>query len=623
MKKIISAIAAAGIMMCSMPFNAVAAEKAVPAEIDKYIYDQFMDISWKYDLNSDGVFTQEELEKVREVSLRIEDGADLSWLADMKNCEYLGLSGGDMTEIPELKEMPSLRRLSLGCKNITDISFVKELNLTNCEIGMKDVTLEQRLAVMNCVDVTVEEGYEEVGGAYPKEILFGHDTRIVIDDESIAEFGEISSVRGDCIRGIYGVSAGETDYHIYVDDVERFTGHITVEPMKSENRELRDTEGELDFHNSVYYSPFLMIDHGDMYGFTGKEMQLLDTGVKDFMYASSKAKNNQSYSTEMLLKEDGTLYFNKNEIEGQKFSRLENSAAITEDGQMWVTYTVDHKPGLYKIADDYQSCPYDQRHYYISKTGEVVWYSVSFEGDEPVIQVKKTGIMNPKWVGYDMFVDENDVLWSNFGSDYEYSMMERAQNVIDVDDYYDTEGKMVRGYRTLDGKYYSLGGNKEFTPGEKPDWSKTYKEYHILKRDYYEPAEENIWTHITADDKLTIDYKDDHHAINGVKKVVRLLTDKDAGKTYIYFQRLDDTLWYFCLEDQEFSEIYIPGGEKPAEATGDANGDGELTVADAVVLQKWLLDGTSELKDWKAADLTGDGVLNVYDLCLMRRKLTE
>ena len=99
--------------------------------------------------------------------------------------------------------------------------------------------------------------------------------------------------------------------------------------------------------------------------------------------------------------------------------------------------------------------------------------------------------------------------------------------------------------------------------------------------------------------------------------------DKDAGKTYIYFQRLDDTLWYFCLEDQEFSEIYVPGGEKPAEATGDANGDGELTVADAVVLQKWLLDGTSELKDWKAADLTGDGVLNVYDLCLIRRKLTE
>ncbi|MCQ2416872.1 MAG: dockerin type I domain-containing protein, partial [Oscillospiraceae bacterium] len=55
---------------------------------------------------------------------------------------------------------------------------------------------------------------------------------------------------------------------------------------------------------------------------------------------------------------------------------------------------------------------------------------------------------------------------------------------------------------------------------------------------------------------------------------------------------------------------------------GDANGDGNFSIADAVLLQKWLLgipDAT--LFDWKAADLCEDGVLNIFDLCMMKREL--
>lgn len=58
--------------------------------------------------------------------------------------------------------------------------------------------------------------------------------------------------------------------------------------------------------------------------------------------------------------------------------------------------------------------------------------------------------------------------------------------------------------------------------------------------------------------------------------------------------------------------------------SGDINGDGELTIADVVVLQQWLLgESNEELKNWEEADLCKDGVLNVYDLCLMRKALIE
>lgn len=55
---------------------------------------------------------------------------------------------------------------------------------------------------------------------------------------------------------------------------------------------------------------------------------------------------------------------------------------------------------------------------------------------------------------------------------------------------------------------------------------------------------------------------------------------------------------------------------------GDVNSDGLFNVADVVMLQKWLL-GVGDITNWKYGDLCEDNVLNVYDLCLMKRMLIE
>lgn len=55
---------------------------------------------------------------------------------------------------------------------------------------------------------------------------------------------------------------------------------------------------------------------------------------------------------------------------------------------------------------------------------------------------------------------------------------------------------------------------------------------------------------------------------------------------------------------------------------GDVNADGEFSVADVVLLQKWLLAVPEiELADPKSADLCEDGKLNVFDLCMMKYEL--
>lgn len=57
---------------------------------------------------------------------------------------------------------------------------------------------------------------------------------------------------------------------------------------------------------------------------------------------------------------------------------------------------------------------------------------------------------------------------------------------------------------------------------------------------------------------------------------------------------------------------------------GDVNADGKFEIADAVLLQKWLLGvPDTKLKDWKAADLCGDNKLDTFDLCAMRKELVK
>ena len=60
------------------------------------------------------------------------------------------------------------------------------------------------------------------------------------------------------------------------------------------------------------------------------------------------------------------------------------------------------------------------------------------------------------------------------------------------------------------------------------------------------------------------------------------------------------------------------------DPSGDANGDGFFAIADAVVLDKWLLGKPdANIADWKQLDLCRDNKLNVFDLIAMKQKLVE
>ncbi len=63
---------------------------------------------------------------------------------------------------------------------------------------------------------------------------------------------------------------------------------------------------------------------------------------------------------------------------------------------------------------------------------------------------------------------------------------------------------------------------------------------------------------------------------------------------------------------------------KESVVKGDINADGKFNIADAVTLQKWLLsEPENGLKCWQNGDFCADSVLDVFDLCAMKKELIK
>lgn len=55
--------------------------------------------------------------------------------------------------------------------------------------------------------------------------------------------------------------------------------------------------------------------------------------------------------------------------------------------------------------------------------------------------------------------------------------------------------------------------------------------------------------------------------------------------------------------------------------SGDVNSDGKFTIADVLIFQKWITGSDVTLNNWQAVDFNQDGVLDVFDLCIMKNEL--
>lgn len=70
------------------------------------------------------------------------------------------------------------------------------------------------------------------------------------------------------------------------------------------------------------------------------------------------------------------------------------------------------------------------------------------------------------------------------------------------------------------------------------------------------------------------------------------------------------------------ADILVKGDSPSETIMGDVNADGQFSIADLVLMQRFLL-GRDDLKNWKAGDFTGNGKVEVFDLVMMRQAIIE
>ena len=79
-------------------------------------------------------------------------------------------------------------------------------------------------------------------------------------------------------------------------------------------------------------------------------------------------------------------------------------------------------------------------------------------------------------------------------------------------------------------------------------------------------------------------------------------------------------------EKNELGADFFPilNESKDKYLKGDVNADNSFTVADLVLLQKWLLNfPDANLRSWTSGDLCNDEKLDFFDLCMMRKELIQ
>ncbi len=121
---------------------------------------------------------------------------------------------------------------------------------------------------------------------------------------------------------------------------------------------------------------------------------------------------------------------------------------------------------------------------------------------------------------------------------------------------------------------------------------------------------------LSKDLTYEIRYIDDYRGDFPYAQQYKYEIDHDKGASRFSFGYNDDEVSYnIYLKKRYRVDPYL---------LGDVNSDNKFNITDVVTLQKWLLGKPDTvLMNWRAADLCGDGVLNSFDMCLMKKALIE
>lgn len=635
MKRFSALLMSAAVTVSGIPFTAAAADVPTPADIDQAAYAQLFD-NITYDMNEDGIFSEEELAASQWLNLDLTEVEDISWISRMKNLGHINLRSGNITDLSVLSELPALKNVFLNSVPITDINFAKDMELDYLMLtNMEQITFEQRMEIIRCEDITVKKGFASESGCLPIGLIEADEIKFRIDDLNIASFN--SDVSGEDEKGfyryneiaaVYGKNCGETSYTIEFDGEPLFSGKIKVEDTQYANiSPVADTEYNSKLYTSYFYSDKdAILSNGRLYGFKDGKFSLYREDVKAFDYIYYYRTGEETLRCDAVITSDGKAFVNDKTViapDGVKFRTLSGKYMISEDNSL---YAVIFKDGNYTATHLADNCAdFSEntfRTYYISTEGELIYISSQTKDGEDIFTCYPTGIMNPISTTHDFFVDENNVLWEVKTRSNPPIVTKKSEDVVKVG-FLTYDNGIVTGdvHIKSDGTAYEIGTPIKVTLYDRPTQGETYRSSGYFEIPRGEIMSSQLTPHdyyIDYDNILTMKYGEKTAAVKDTAEF--LFTTFENEILTCYFLRTDNTIWSYCFNTDEF--ICIEPTKAEVSTKGDLNNDGTVNIADAVSMEKFLLGGdVPAVSD--NADFDNDGSVTVFDFILMRKEIIK
>lgn len=632
MKKILTSALSFTFLLSNVNLTVLAADNAERADLPEIIYKQLLEDDY-IDANKDGIITEEEYRSVQMMTLNLDGVESLDFIERLEKPKYLYFSGGSISDFSLLAKFKNLETLQLSnMPQVTDISFVKDMDLLKFYISdMEQITDEQKIAVMKFHDADTSVGFADLIGATPTGMFTYDQISLEISDTSIASFDNYrDNPVNVCYADAYGKSAGSTEYTFKVKGKEIHKGRINVSETAA--TVLPSAEGQtmpkIDGSNIYSEADRVVLKDGILYKLADGKLVAIAENVADYDMDYTYNDNGDFISIETLLYQDGTLEVNHEKLTNADdliFTKIGRGLGITDKGYVYSIRKEKDKFRVDLIYKGFDRFLENSSLDFISDTGEVIQIELKKNGQTTIgYQAFPTGITDVVDSYNYYFIDKDKVLWEinrHVGS--EPSVRKRAEDVVYVGYRYYSGGKVYGCVHiTSDGTAYDAGTTRKVILTETvPDpYKKTGKFVYDFEDLHTSEIARSYNYHITTDNILCMEFNGKKAAVADVDNYIAARKGSDGKSIYAYFLKTDGTIWSYSFEDDKYFNL----SETETILKGDVNADGKFDISDIVTFQKWLLaDRNTELKNPKEADLYEDNILDVFDLCLMRKELLK
>ena len=648
MKKSISAIMSlvmtAALFTQGMPITAGTVD--TPVYIDKGIYDQLIDYDWinksGYDINSDGVISEEEFEKIEIISINLDEVNDISGLEKAEGLRIIGLYGGSITDFSVLSGLKNLKSVSISSNPISDVSYFKSMNLEYLGLEDTNVNIVDRINLLQQKEFEVPVGFYGDVSLKPSGML--PNAQMIIEDSAIAGFGTDGRDYTYCNQNDYLIAkkAGETTYSLQYSGVEIAKGKIKVVPSEIINPQTASDVTKVrsiqTFYSNGELTPYILTEDGEYYYFKDGKYYLFDNDVKKAYaeYIDLTVEN-----TKFILKNDGSFTINGKSVFGEDIKVLDiiDHYAITDDGSLWfLTIKFGNRIEKYKIYSNCEEFVNERIVKQKDGTNILVYCdTVRDEFDkEYIFEIGDMNIVSVYGKDY-MVIDDQGNLWdlnvnSNFYAPYPKII---AQNVVKVGTIYQNGSSDKIVYADTDGNLHYCDSNYDVGHYTVDDIVASDGYFTVYNSGPFDQIRNYTFKEGATVDGVKISRYNDVHgygllsnnqtlhlncigrymAVSDVKDSFGTVYDTEANDLSVLIQRTDYTLWEYRIGAGTITPV-------TDEILKSEKREDNLKMSDVISITTYMT-GIGNLKDsqLKQYDMNADGKINSLDVILMKNML--